>query len=237
MVYDLSSFGLKRTDTKFFEADYRMRNMEELAGDIDSMKHLIVQKQLAYHGNSAAYFSYFMQRDRVVWPIEAPTFRTDSLFAARPASWVVQAATNRARDIKARLENANISMDDHHTTLSVFRLQQQKIPATAGACLVMFLIGAPLGAIIKRGGIGMPFLISIVFFIVYTLLGMHGEDLVREGMLPVTPGVWGANVILVMAGFMFLRVARNDGRLFEADFYNTLFARTARRVKSLKFKV
>lgn len=231
MVYDLSSFEIKHTDTKFFAADYRMRNMEELAGDIDSMKNLIVQKRYACQDRPAA-FSFFMRNDPLALPAEVQSLKTDSLFAARPTLTVVQAATNRARDVKSRLQDTNTLMADYYTGLSVFRVQQQKIPAAAGACLVMFLIGAPLGAIIKRGGLGMPFLVSIFFFIVYTLLGMHGEDLAREGMLAVTPGVWGANIILLITGFTFLRLARNDGRLFEADFYNTLFTKMARRCRA-----
>jgi lipopolysaccharide export system permease protein len=236
MVYDLSSFDIKHTDTKYFAADYRMRNMEELADDIDSMKNLILRQRYAHLGQSGS-FDLFMITDPVAFPAGVQSLQTDSLFTARPTLKVVQAATNRARDVKSRLQDANTLMTDYQTGLSVFRLQQQKIPATAGACLVMFLIGAPLGALIKRGGLGMPFLVSIFFFIVYTLLGMHGEDLAREGILPVTPGAWGANIILMITGFIFLRLARNDGRLFEADFYHSLLTTIARRLSGLKLKV
>jgi lipopolysaccharide export system permease protein len=84
----------------------------------------------------------------------------------------------------------------------------------------MFLIGAPLGAIIKKGGLGMPFLVSIFFFIIYYVLTMQGEKLAKNGTISVVAGVWAADFLLLVIGLLFLRQARADARLFEADFYS-----------------
>jgi lipopolysaccharide export system permease protein len=89
----------------------------------------------------------------------------------------------------------------------------------------MFLIGAPLGAIIKRGGLGVPFLISILFFIIYYLLTMQGEKLAKQGLVSPMVGIWAADVILLMIGVVFLRQARVDARLFDADAYRVFFDR------------
>jgi lipopolysaccharide export system permease protein len=86
----------------------------------------------------------------------------------------------------------------------------------------MFLIGAPLGAIIKRGGLGVPFLVSILFFIVYYVLTMQGEKLAKQGNLGIVAGVWMADILLFVTGLFFLRQARVDARLFEADFYSVI---------------
>ena len=87
------------------------------------------------------------------------------------------------------------------------------------ACIAMFLIGAPLGAIIKRGGLGVPFLVSILFFIIYYVLNMQGEKLAKNGVLSPMSGVWMADGILLVIGFIFLRQAKEDARLFDTDFY------------------
>lgn len=89
----------------------------------------------------------------------------------------------------------------------------------AFACITMFLIGAPLGAIIKKGGLGVPLLLSIVFFISFYLLSIAGEKWVKESYIQITVGMCAANAILLCFGVFFLRQARNDSRLFEADFY------------------
>jgi lipopolysaccharide export system permease protein len=98
------------------------------------------------------------------------------------------------------------------------------------ACLIMFLIGAPLGSIIKKGGLGVPVLISIVFFIIFYVFSMLGEKWAREGIVQIPVGVWGGNFILFWVGIFFLRQARNDSRLLEADAYRIAFNRLKKRL-------
>jgi lipopolysaccharide export system permease protein len=89
----------------------------------------------------------------------------------------------------------------------------------------MFLIGAPLGAIIKKGGLGVPVLVSITFFIIFYVVSLLGEKWAREGMVTIPSGVWAANFILFFCGLFFLRQAKNDSRLFEADVYKVALSR------------
>jgi len=93
------------------------------------------------------------------------------------------------------------------------------------AVLLMFLIGAPLGAIIKKGGIGVPILISILFFIVYYVLSILGEKGGRELEMPVALGMWLSNALLLPAGLFFLYQAYNDSGLLETDFWRRLSQR------------
>ena len=92
----------------------------------------------------------------------------------------------------------------------------------------MFLIGAPLGAIIKKGGLGVPVLISITFFIAMYVMTILGEKWAREGLIPVGLGMWGANLILIPIGLFFLNQARHDSNLLEIDFWRKLLARLRR---------
>jgi lipopolysaccharide export system permease protein len=95
----------------------------------------------------------------------------------------------------------------------------------------MFLIGAPLGAIIKKGGLGVPFLVSIFFFIVYYVDTMQGEKLAKQGSISVIFGVWMPDIILFVIGIFFLKQARSDARLFEADFYNVVSDKIMKWIK------
>lgn len=128
----------------------------------------------------------------------------------------------RARTAKSQLSNTISSIDGFVEDRIVFEVQWHKILASSMACIAMFLIGAPLGAIIKRGGLGVPFLVSILFFIIYYLLTMTGEKWAKQGIVSVEAGVWAADVILLVVGLVFLRQARVDARLFEADFYSVM---------------
>jgi lipopolysaccharide export system permease protein len=87
----------------------------------------------------------------------------------------------------------------------------------------MFMIGAPLGAIIKKGGLGMPVLVSIIFFIIYYMLTITGEKWGKEGMADPLFGTWFSILVLLPAGFFFLKQARKDARLFEPDVYLDAF--------------
>ena len=87
------------------------------------------------------------------------------------------------------------------------------------ACLMMFFIGAPLGSIIKKGGLGMPVLVSILFFILYYMLTITGEKWAKEGVTSPFFGTIFSNLSLLPFGLIFLLQARKDARLFEAEFY------------------
>lgn len=155
--------------------------------------------------------------------------KMDSLLHSKPQLHIIQAATNLARQIKSQVQNSNAAVDNYQKELTVFEIQWHKILASSLACVAMFLIGAPLGAIIKRGGLGVPFLVSIFFFIVYYLLSMQGEKLAKQDTFSAFIGVWLADLILLIIGLIFLRQAKNDARLFEADFYRVVFEKISRR--------
>jgi lipopolysaccharide export system permease protein len=89
----------------------------------------------------------------------------------------------------------------------------------------MFLIGAPLGAIIKRGGFGIPVVVAVSFFILMYIMSQQGDKMAKEGKLILEIGAWISNTILCLIGMYFLRIAVNDSRLFEADNYLVLWGR------------
>ncbi len=146
----------------------------------------------------------------------------DSILNSPITRDIVQGAANSARQVKSQVMNANLSIDNYEKEKDIFDIQWHKILANSFACIAMFLIGAPLGAIIKKGGLGVPFLVSIFFFIVYYVITMQGEKLAKQDTVSPLVGVWAADVILLIIGLIFLRQARVDARLFDADFYRVV---------------
>ena len=154
--------------------------------------------------------------------------KVDSILSKPLTRETIQGATNLARQVKSQVMNANLSIDNFQKELAIFEIQWHKILANSFACIAMFLIGAPLGAIIKKGGLGVPFLVSIFFFIIYYVITMQGEKLAKQETVSVAIGVWVADGILLMVGLIFLRQARIDARLFEADFYSVVMDKLKR---------
>ncbi len=128
-------------------------------------------------------------------------------------------AVTQARNIYATIKNRS---DSEELTKKEYReciIEYYKKFTYAMACFTMFLIGAPLGSIIKKGGLGVPVLVSVIFFIIYYLMTIAGEKWVKEGVLSPLIGMWYPNVLLLLIGLFFLRQARNDSRVFETDMY------------------
>jgi lipopolysaccharide export system permease protein len=158
-------------------------------------------------------------------PDSATAAKIDSIYTMVPSRDVIQAATNMARQIKSQVMNSNASIENYSKERIVFEVQWHKIIANSVMCIAMFLIGAPLGAIIKRGGLGVPFLISIIFFIIYYVLNMQGEKMAKQELVSPMVGMWASDFILLIIGLIFLRQAREDARLFDADAYRVFFDR------------
>jgi lipopolysaccharide export system permease protein len=160
--------------------------------------------------------------------------KLDSMFHAEPDASTIQNAANAARQVKNQVANANAAIGNYTKELRVFEIQWHIIIANSFACIAMFLIGAPLGAIIKRGGLGVPFLVSILFFIIYYVVTMQGQKLAKQETLSIIAGVWLADFILFLIGLFFLKQARADARLFEADFYHVVFDKAKQWVSNRK---
>jgi lipopolysaccharide export system permease protein len=101
------------------------------------------------------------------------------------------------------------------------------------ACLILFFIGAPLGAIIRKGGLGLPTVFSIVFFLIYYLLSITGEKFAKEGVWTVWQGMWLSSAVLLPVGLFLTRQAITDSAIFEWDFYikpiKSIIARVRKR--------
>ena len=140
------------------------------------------------------------------------------------------------RYIKNNMMMRNGQLDKLKTELNKFQLERNKKLSYAITILIMFFIGAPLGAIIKRGGLGVPVLISLSFFILFYVISMMCEKWTRTDVMDPFFAAWMANIILFPVGMFFMKQAKNDARLFETDFYSVVFLRIKAYSFSLKSK-
>jgi lipopolysaccharide export system permease protein len=155
----------------------------------------------------------------------------DSVFNVIPDKSTIQSAANNVRTVQNQMAGSNTELDRYKKEAIIFDIQWHKILASSAACIAMFLIGAPLGAIIKKGGLGVPFLVSVLFFIVYYVLTIQGEKFAKQEKVSVVAGVWMPDIILLMIGLFFLRQARIDARFFETDFYHVIWDKLKSRLK------
>lgn len=187
----------------------------------DSLKSLAL-------ADSIANIPIILDPDSIAWA------KIDSVFHIPERNQKVLAqALSQARYVKN-----NVSMQatrDKNLTkeLNTYIIEKNKKYAQAVACLIMFLIGAPLGAIIKKGGLGIPVIVSIAFFIIFYVLTITGEKWGKESLIDPVLATWVSNIILLPFGLFFLKQARNDVRVFEADFYKVAFDKLKTRLKNI----
>lgn len=98
------------------------------------------------------------------------------------------------------------------------------------ACLVLFMIGAPLGSIIRKGGLGMPMIISIIFFTLFYFSGTTGEKMAKEGSLAPAIGMWLSTILLLPIGLFLTYKAMHDSQLFSKEFY----FRLSKKIRALR---
>ena len=91
------------------------------------------------------------------------------------------------------------------------------------ACLMFFFIGAPLGAIIRKGGLGFPVVVAVIIFIVYYIINTFGTKVGREGSMPVMLGMWLSTLVLAPLGVFFTVKSNNDSTVFNMDAYVNLW--------------
>ena len=111
----------------------------------------------------------------------------------------------------------------------LYQIAWHKKFALSFACMVLFLIGAPLGSIIRKGGLGMPLVVAVIFFLIFHLLNMFGEKFVRQEILPPFWGIWLSCMTLLPIGLFLVFKAMSDSQLFNNEFYFRLF----KKIKSI----
>lgn len=239
LVISLSSFGLKRSDEEAFKYHAYMKNVQELTHAADSVKREYEVSVKNLYPSSKQYYSYnFKTEDSIYFKnVEAGPW-VDSLLALPVSDSLRQSIITQA---KTSAEGVASFAATNVTYLKTkvkdgnsYALEKQKKYAAALSCLILVLIGSPLGAIIKKGGFGLPVLISIVFYILMYVLNIQGEKYVKEGQMSVMLGAWLSNMVLLLFGVYFTDRARNDSRLFDKDIYVMMFQQIKFRWKNFR---
>jgi lipopolysaccharide export system permease protein len=124
------------------------------------------------------------------------------------------------------MQNINQRFDEMYArkrTTNSFVMEWHRKFTLSFACLIFFFIGAPLGAIIRRGGLGMPVVVSILLFIAYYIIMITGEKFAREDAWSMTSGMWLASAVFLPIGIWLTYKAATDSSIMNSESYQMLF--------------
>ncbi|MDB5120458.1 MAG: permease YjgP/YjgQ family protein [Sphingobacteriales bacterium] len=224
--FDLSGLTLTRTDENLFKSNYQMLNLKQLNYYTDSMRYKVDSNiNLTFKIIKPYYKQYTTVAGfQKIKPIKFPNYK--SILEILPEDKrlsSIQGAKDQVHSIKQVLISQEISNQDYSNRMKGYMLEFHRKFTLAVSCLVLFFIGAPLGAIIRKGGLGLPVVMSVLFFLVYHIISTVGEKYVKDGSLEPIIGMWVAIVILSPLGAFLTYKAAVDSVLFDIDIYKQWF--------------
>ena len=232
--------NFNRMDESTMRKQYVGKNIAELNATIDSVQARVdsVGHIYATEIKEKAYFSlpYYTTVNNSQGSERVPQreisldrpIDIDSLFnknAGLDQATIINQALFKARNVKMDYEFKSKLMEDDRKTIRRHGIELQMKFTFSFACIIFFFIGAPLGAIIRKGGIGLPLVVSVILFIIYYIIDNAGYKMAREGHLSVIEGMWLSSAVLLPLGIFFTYKAVHDSGVFNIDAYKALWAK------------
>jgi lipopolysaccharide export system permease protein len=244
IVVSLSGFDLERSKEDLFKLNSSTQKVSQLLFFIDSLGRLNNSKKEAYF-NEFITTSLYSERNFYQPGITASDSASIAMlpvFEIHPQLDTLPVHTKREILIKA-IENLKAStnyLDQKeefmHNDLKIVRTYQidfHKKFTLSFACIVFFLIGAPLGAIIRKGGLGTPAVISVLFFVIYYVISISAEKLVKEDLINTIAGMWSACLILLPIGIFLTYKATTDSSILNVETYSLFL----RKIKDKAYRI
>ncbi len=228
-VFDLSSFNFTRTNQDLFKNAYQMMNVGQLKEVLDSFdrnENVTVKSVSSYMAPYVTIANKLKEDTALGKKINASaggtgTYTTSfiDLIPEDKRLVMLQTASNNIRNLKSLMDNNSLNDKLQKENYMKFSVEFHRKFALSFACMLLFLIGAPIGAIIRKGGLGLPLVFAVVFFITFHILNITGEKLAKSGSLPPWAGMWMSTILLFPIAVWLIVTARNDSQIFNKELY------------------
>lgn len=240
---DLSNFDFNNTDEELFSQYYEMLNMRQLKSMEDSLTKKYFNRQDDFKNyldkgiylrndnrakndstNQAKLLSNaetgVKKARKTKKPIPGVSFY--AFLNAHENSSIINIAKNLTRNTRNYLKRSQDEFKNRQKYITRYKIERHRKIMLSIACIVLFFVGAPLGAIIRKGGFGFPVVFSIIFFLIFHITTTAGEKMAKQDVVPVFFGMWlGIMVLLPFSIFLTIK-AINDSSIMDSEFYKGL---------------
>lgn len=230
--FDLSILKIQHTDQNLFRQAVQMMNLKQLTYFGDSTRRQVDSNRVLNYKLISTYIKYFnIPKTSKTVAHYAPMKGTGAMAGLNTSQRLsaVMNAANEVRSVEDFVKNRAAFFKEADRSVRRFDVEYQKKFTLSAACVALFLIGAPLGAIIRKGGLGMPVVVSVIFFLVYYIISTIGEKSVKDGDASPFFGMWIAILVLTPIGIFLSYKAANDSVLFDMEAYKRFFNKLLRR--------
>ena len=244
IVISLSGFDFERSKMDLFKASSVSKNLSELMYFTDSLKKTNARMEDSYFTEFNTTRIYTERNFNVpaVPKIDTITvkqplvFNTWAIFDTLLLSTRKEAISKAISNVKFSTNYLGQKQEYIHNavkTLRGYQVELYRKLTLSFACIVFFLIGAPLGAIIRKGGLGTPAVISILFFVVYYVINISAEKMVKEDVVNTFAGMWASSYILLPIGIFLTYKATTDSTILNVETYLNFF----KKIKDFVFRI
>jgi len=217
------SFKLNITDNKKLS---NPRNKKRLQNNLASIDSLSNNKSLIKKNEKDITIGNILQSPNKEVLIDSLLIVQDQT----TQEGVIEYALNYARSAQNNISSTRKQFNRKAEKIRRHQIEWHRKFSLSFACLVFFFIGAPFGAIIRKGGFGTPVVISVLFFILYYIISIAGEKFAREGVMPAYVGMWLSSYILMPLGIFLTYKATTDSVILNADTYLLFFKKIFKRL-------
>jgi len=246
ITFELQGKGLQKTDEDLFKSSAQTMNLKQLEIVKDSLTKQYEIREKAFQKNVYTTILHDNIGQKELNPLHKKTFHLsgDSLFNSishQEKQRVIEAALSKARSQKSYISSTSSEFFSKGKYIAKHKIEWNRKFSLSFACFVFFFIGAPLGAIIRKGGLGMPVVISVLFFVLYYIITITGDKFARELIWHPAAGMWLSSFILLPLGAFLSYKATTDSVIMNSDFYIETFKnfisfnkRIHKKVKNMK---
>jgi lipopolysaccharide export system permease protein len=221
--FDMSDFSLSQADADLFDAHSSTLTSRQLKDKIDTMKVQIKQIEEntadVFFGHMYFFNSFVRSNDRFKEQTASRKVDLQSL-PVETRSRVLSNAENSSRSFVYSMQFNYADASYRTTSMWSYQIELQQKYRLAVACLLFFFIGAPLGSIIRKGGIAIPLVLTVVFFVIYFALSVIGEKIAKGNVMPVWFGTWMSSFILLPLCVFLTYHATMDTAVLSPDTYS-----------------
>ena len=224
--FDFSSFkSMTRTQEENFKNNAPMLNRKELLHRRDSLSKGLdsigktLQTNAQYYFKQSGYVKGYTKIKTTPTVIKGDVL---NLIPKEQRVTAIQSAFDQIDALKQTIKGQMADFEFRSKEMLRAQIEYQRKYTLAVSCLLLFFIGAPLGAIIRKGGLGLPVVIAVIFFLIYHIISTVAEKSAKEGSLSPVAGMWMAIIILTPVGIFLTYKATVDSALFDLDYYKQL---------------
>jgi lipopolysaccharide export system permease protein len=229
-IFDLSSFVMQKNSQEGLSSSEMMMPNQQVSRKIDTVYKTInnyaIQNTSSlkqYLGIVAMDTNSFVFTQNTTPKIKSTQKYFHQQLPDSALSKVFSAAESTVRSVKGMAEIYKSDYNIQTLNITRYKIEWHRKITLAISCLILFLIGAPLGAIIRKGGFGLPFVTAVIFFVLYRFLNVFSEKIAESGKLSPFTGMWAPPAILLSIALFLFYFANADSKIFTKSFYTTFF--------------